>query len=372
LPIPILFTIPNFITAGSGRAMLNIVERLDREHFSPTICISQRGGNLDKEVGRLGVPLIEADFAISPKPYITLLSRSRNAAKVFRPHHFKLWHSFHYSDDYTEALIARFSGARSWIYTKKNMGWGGRAWKLRSLFASAIASQNRDMLTTFFSHPLYKRKAVLLPPGVDTKVFHPHVKPVLNLRSNLGINKSETVITCVAELVPVKGHPYLLQAMADLPNAHLFLAGRPSDAIYTQQLHRQVEDLGISNQVHFLGKVDDVPALLAESDIFVLPTISKGEGCPIALLEAMACGKACLATNVPGSRDLIQDRKTGLLAFPQDHESLSNALKTLIADPNLRIHLGQAAHGSILNGYTIDHEVGKYEALYQKMLRIWI
>lgn len=349
--------------------MLNIVERLDRQIFSPAVCVSQRGGKLAQEVEGLGIPFIEADFTVSPKPYATLLSRIWTAAKVFRPYHFKLWHSFHYSDDYTEALIARFSGAKAWIYTKKNMGWGGRAWKMRSLFASAIAVQNSDMLTNFFSHSLYKRKTMLLPPGVDTKNFHPNLKPVLNLRSGLGINKDEIVIACVAELVPVKGHPYLLKAMAMLPNAHLILAGRPSDVIYTQQLHQLVGDLGISNRVHFLGKVDDIPALLAESDIFILPTVSKGEGCPVALLEAMACGKTCVATNVPGSRDLIQDQKNGLLAFPEDHESLSNALKTLISDPNLRIQLGQAAYQSILSSYTIDHEVIKYETLYRKILK---
>lgn len=350
--------------------MLNIIERLDRNCFSPAVCISQRGGKLDQEVDRLGIPLIEADFTVSPRPYVTLLSRVQSAAKVFHPYQFKLWHSFHYSDDYTEALIARFSGAKAWIYTKKNMGWGSRAWKMRSLFASAIASQNSDMLTNFFSHSLYKRKSVLLPPGVDTKAFHPKVKPVLNLRSVFSINKDETIITCVAELVPVKGHLYLLKALTNLPNAHLFLAGRPSDETYTQKLHQQVQALGISNRVHFLGRVDDIPALLAESDIFVLPTIRKGEGCPIALLEAMACGKACVATNVPGSRDLIQDQKTGLLASPEDPESLSNVLRPLIANPNLRIQLGQASHQSIMNNYTIEHEAEKYEALYQKIVKI--
>jgi glycosyltransferase involved in cell wall biosynthesis len=350
--------------------MLNIVERLDRNLFSPAVCISQRGGKLDQEVEELGISLIEADFTISPKSYATLLSRAQDAAKVFRPYHFRLWHSFHYSDDYTEALIARFSGASAWIYTKKNMGWGGRAWKLRSLFASAIAAQNSDMLTHFFPHALFKRKAILVPPGVDTKVFHPDVKPALHVRSGLGINKDEMVITCVAELVPVKGHPYLLQAMTQLPKAHLFLAGRPSDETYTRKLHQQVQDLKISDRIHFLGKVDNIPALLAESDIFVLPTIRKGEGCPVALLEAMACGKACVATNVSGSRDLIQDQKSGLLASPEDHESLANALKTLTSDPHLRIRLGQAAHQLILNQYTIDHEVEKYETLYRKILKI--
>ena len=72
-PVRILFTIPNFITAGSGRAMLNIVERLDRKHFAPTVCVLKKGGNLDKEVERLGIPLLEAQFTIPAFPRWSLV-----------------------------------------------------------------------------------------------------------------------------------------------------------------------------------------------------------------------------------------------------------------------------------------------------------
>jgi len=102
---PILFTIPNFITAGSGRAMLNIIERLDRSKFSPAICVSRKGGDLDKMVDSLGIPFIEAPFTVSAKPYTTLIYRSWKTSQIFRPYKFKLWHSFHYLDDYTGNIV---------------------------------------------------------------------------------------------------------------------------------------------------------------------------------------------------------------------------------------------------------------------------
>src|SRR5262245_27237709 len=107
VPSPILFTIPNFITAGSGRPMLNIIERLDRSRYAPAVCVSKAGGNLDREVAALGIPFIEAPFTVAPKPYATLLWRTWRASALFRPYNFALWHSFHYADDYTEPIIAR-------------------------------------------------------------------------------------------------------------------------------------------------------------------------------------------------------------------------------------------------------------------------
>ncbi|HVO31341.1 MAG TPA: hypothetical protein VMV18_11410, partial [bacterium] len=127
-PARILFTIPNFITAGSGRAMLNIIERLDRARFEPGVMVLRRGGKLDAEVERLGIPLIAHQFTIPARPYHTLLRRAREAAAPLRDGRWELWHSFHYGDDYTEPLIARAAGARGWIFTKKNMNWHRRAW----------------------------------------------------------------------------------------------------------------------------------------------------------------------------------------------------------------------------------------------------
>src|ERR1700733_10785909 len=114
-PSPILFTIPNFITAGSGRAMLNIIERMDRRKFAPAVCVSRKGGDLDRVVDQLGLPFIEAPFTVQAKPYVTLPLRAWKAARAFRSYRFTIWHSFHYSDDYTEPVIARLSGAASWI-----------------------------------------------------------------------------------------------------------------------------------------------------------------------------------------------------------------------------------------------------------------
>lgn len=364
--IKILYTIPNFITAGSGGAMLNIIRRLDKSQFEPAVCVSKLGGKLDDEVGRLGLPLIDAQYFLKAKPYTSLLMRVINTAKIFKPHHFDLWHSFHYADDYTEPLVAYFSGATGWVYTKKNMNWHSNAWHVRSLLAKGIAVQNSDMLRDFFAGITYRHKTSLIPRGVDTQKFSPNHDGCQEIRQTHMIDTDAVLIGCVAHLVPVKGHPTLIEAVSGLDNVHVFLAGEAMDLDYASGLKTQVQRLGLSERVHFLGNVPDIPAFLAQMDLAVLPTWNRWrkEGCPVALLEAMACGKACVATDVPGSRDIIEDGVSGLLVPAQDAAALAVAIKQLAQSKDLRERMGAAARERVVSHFSIEKEVSAHQQLY--------
>jgi glycosyltransferase involved in cell wall biosynthesis len=367
-PIKILYTIPNFITAGSGRAMLNIIERLDKDRFAPAVCIAKLGGKLDNAVREMGIPLIEADFTISAKPYLNLYYRARKAARVFKPNGFDLWHSFHYTGEYTEPIIAHLSGAKAWVYTKKNMSWGDRSWLLRSFLAKRIITLNTDMENDFFDNPFLRRKVNFIPRGLVTEIFQPEIFSNPSLRKKFDIPETRILLGCVANLVPIKGHPILIEALAKISKSNLILAGNPLDEDYTLELQAQVRNLNLSSRVHFLGKVNNVPNFLTQIDIFILPTINRGEGCPVALLEAMACGKACIATDVPGSRDIIEDGVSGLLVLSEDPDALAAAIQRLIDHPDLREKLGAAARKRVLAHYTIEREVAAHEKLYGEIL----
>lgn len=368
-PIDILFTIPNFITAGSGQAMLHVVKRLNRDLFTPSIAVLKRGGQLEAEIEALGILLLEAPFTVAPRPLLTLPIRVRNASRHFKPYNFQIWHSYHYSDDYTEPLIARASGAKGWIYTKKNMGWGnGHGWQIRSFLASRIAAQNTAMIKRFFTSSRNRKKVTHLPPGVDVSLFRPDVPSRLGIRHQLGLSEKDILVGCVAHLVPVKGHPVLIQAFAQVPNAHLFLAGAPLDEEYTNKLKKICHDLGLENRVHFPGSIKDIPALHTELDIFVLPTLAKGEGCPVALLEAMACRKPCIATSIPGPEDVIKSGVNGILVPPEDEHALAKAINDLCASEEYREKLGENAYKHILAYYTIEREVAQLEAIYLDLI----
>jgi len=92
------------------------------------------------------------------------------------------------------------------------------------------------------------------------------------------------------------------------------------------------------------------------------------EGCPVALLEAMACGKPSVATNIPGSRDVIEHGVSGLLVPPEDPDALSEALLSLVRSAELRASLAEGARQRILANYTIEREVAEHEALYLEVM----
>ena len=350
--------------------MLNIIQRLDQDRFAPAVCVSKMGGRLDDVVLAMGIPLIEAPFTVPAKPYHRLYARARTAAHVFKSHGFDLWHSFHYGDDYSEPIIARLSGAKAWVYTKKNMNWHQNAWLLRSLLAAGIAAQNTDMLKDFFKSWPFRSKVKLIPRGVEALHFKPCKVDRFAYRAALGVTQDVVLVGLVAHLVPVKGHALLVAAAAYRPGVHLVFAGRAYDQAYVEQLEAQVKQLGLQGRVHFVGNVADMPHFLAQMDIIALPTLSRGEGCPVALLEAMACAKACIATDVPGSRDLIQDSVTGLLVPPEDPDALAGAIQRLAGDPDLRTRLGTAARQRVKAHYTIEQEVAAHEQLYREILKI--
>lgn len=366
--IGILFTIPNFITAGSGSAMLNIVRRLDRREFAPAVCVLKKGGALDAAVEEMGIPFLEAPMLVAPRPLWSLRRRARQAAAVFRPHGFQLWHSFHYADDYTEPLVARAAGAGAWIYTKKNMSWNSRSWFVRSILASRVAIQNTDMLRLFFKGPLLRRKVALIPPGVDTERYAPAVSHRSDLRARLGISEVALLVGCVANLLPIKGQRTLIQAIQSLPGAHVVLAGPRLDKDYARGLERLAEELDVAGRVHIVGAVSDVPALLSALDIFVLPSLLPGEGCPVALLEAMSSGLACVTSNVPGCREPVVNGRSGLLVPPEDPDALAGALIAL-GSPNVRMSFGEEARRRILDVFTLEQEARAYGRMYADLVR---
>lgn len=364
--IRILFTIPNFITAGSGGAMLNIVSRLDRKVFEPAVCVLKRGGKLDKVVEEMGIPLIEAPFVVGARPYSTLLWRAWKAARMFRTYRFDLWHSFHYGDDYTEPLVAYLSGTRAWVYTKKNMNWRGRAWKVRSVLARGIAAQNSRMVGEFFYERRFRRKTFLIPRGVDTVKFQPGAAPRLDMRGKLGTPPDAKVILAVGHVLPVKGHDLLLESVRGMAGVEIWIAGALADPSQAEKVRRLAESDGLAGKVRFLGNVGDVAGLHMEADLFVHP--SSQEGCPVALLEAMASGMACIATDVAGSQDVIESGKSGLLVPPLDTGALRASIQRVLSDETLRQGLGTEARRRIVEQYSIEREVAQHEEMYLRVL----
>jgi glycosyltransferase involved in cell wall biosynthesis len=116
-----------------------------------------------------------------------------------------------------------------------------------------------------------------------------------------------------------------------------------------------------------LGHVDDVRSVWRQAHIAVLPSRG-GEGIPMSLLEAAACGRPLVATDVPGCREVARPGKTGLLVPPDNPEALANALAALAADPVMRLRFGQAARQLVSEQYSSARIQREIVALYARLL----
>jgi glycosyltransferase involved in cell wall biosynthesis len=157
-------------------------------------------------------------------------------------------------------------------------------------------------------------------------------------RARLGISSTEVLGICVARLEAQKGIRSLLEAFRDVLGCRLWLVGEGSERA---NLKHKASELGLLGRVQFLGMRSDVPALLAAADFFVLA--SEYEGMSIALLEAMAAGLPCLATDVGETRLMLSGPRVGLVVPPRDTAALSLEMGRLAIDRNLRSLLGREA-----------------------------
>ncbi len=360
--IKILYTIPNFNTAGSGKVVYDLVKGLDKNLFEVEIACSSNKGAFFKEVEQLGIPIHIFETTSSYRPYLTLFSRIAKIRKFFKKHNFDIVHSWHWSSDWTEALAARWAGAE-WIYTKKAMSWGNKHWKIRSYLANFIITINEEMRSYFPN----KKNQQLIPLGVDTSYYSPHLFPIKPEAS-----ETFTIIT-VANLVPVKGIEVLLKAIKLLndPTIKLTVLGENTNE-YGKQLERLCAALSLQDQVSFLGKKADVRSYVAASDLYVIPTLNEGrkEGMPMALVEAMAMAIPVLGSNISGINFVLRDF-TELLFPANDEKVLAQKIIKLKQKTSAnRVALGAKLRQAVIENYRLEIFLQRHQALYLKLKTI--
>lgn len=360
--IKVLYTIPNFDTAGSGRALLNIAVHLNRHQFEPHIMCMHDRGDFFSIVKASGIPVHLFNYTTPMKPYWKGLLQCWKISRHFKNINPDIIHSFHYSADYSEALAARLAGIR-WVYTKKNMMWGGssaNAWKLRTRLASAIISLNKDMSHFFIGS---QRKNFYIPRGVDTQYFNTKSVPdAVDLPDH-------RFIVCVANLVPIKGVEILIDAFAfitaNFPDWSLCIVGDDSTP-YPQILKDRTQQRGISDKVIFTGKKLDVRGYLAASEIFVLPTLERGEGFPVVVAEAMAMGLVVFGSNVPGIRDQLE-KFPAFLFKAGDSAELAEKLAGYMRRSETELkELGNEFRNYCVQHFTVASEIASHEEVYRK------
>jgi glycosyltransferase involved in cell wall biosynthesis len=211
-------------------------------------------------------------------------------------------------------------------------------------------------------------------PPVDLAKFDSEGVSSNRLRDEFSLSRECTVIGTVGNVNPVKGHEYLIRAAAHIDGAtegNIFvpIAGSilESRSNYHERLEELRFELGVEDEVQFLGRLSDIPEFLSQIDVFVLPSVS--EACPMAVLEAMAMETPIVATEVGGIPEQIQDGESGWLVPSKDPEALADAVVEAIESRDEAARRAENARQRVLTTFSLERCVENHRRVYHQALK---
>ena len=359
----ILYLISELDVGGAETALFNLVTHLDRERFGQPVvaCLWGRG-----EVGRwladAGVEVISLGSSKAG-----LLRAVLRVRRLLRSGRFRLIHSFLFHANIAGRIAAAGTGvpAISAIRVMEvDRPLRVTLDRLTHRWAAAETCVSETVRRWSIERGLPAEKLVAIPNGIDCT--RPAAPPA-GLRRELGLADDAKIALFVGRLHRQKGPDLLLDAAVRLrqrlPGLHFVLAG---DGPMAGKLADDAERAGILPQFHLLGRRDDVLRLMADADLFVLP--SRWEGMPNAVLEAMAAGLPVVAADVGGCGELVVNGTTGILAAPEDAQQLADAIAKIAADPALAERMGGAGRERACGEFTVERMVRANEELYERVM----
>jgi L-malate glycosyltransferase len=269
---------------------------------------------------------------------------------------------------------ARIAGVRAIVSSRRDLGhldWyqgKRRRWLRRIQNLSAIVLANatpiRDALIS--EDGFAPEKLRVIHNGIDVEKFD--VGRGGRDRIFRGVGDAKLIVLVGNMHSEVKGHPVLIAAapavVHESPSTRFVLVG---DGQQRAGFEQQVAALGLERNFLFLGRRDDIPAILGGCDIAVLP--SRAEGLPNAVLEYMAAGLPTVVSNVGGNAELVENGVTGLVVPAGDSSALSTALLKLLHDPGLAREMASRGREFIVRNFGFDRLVREVDVLYTELLQ---
>lgn len=242
--------------------------------------------------------------------------------------------------------------------------------RLAAAFSHAELVQSVEDVATLRKLRVPETKLTVLGNGIDMARFGPDDHARARVRAELGFETHHVVIGAVGRLVREKGYPELLEAAASVvasnPDARFVIVGPhepdKADAVTEAETHT-ARQAG----VHFLGHRNDVDDLYRAMDVYVLA--SHREGFPRSAMEAAATGLPLVLTDIRGCRQVVEPETTGLMVPPRDAASMAQALRRLVADPELRRRLGAGSAAKAAAEFDQRRVIDTTLATYERVLQ---
>ena len=356
----VVYVVPNLGVGGAERHVIDLMSRLDRSRFAPSVvCIGEQGG-LFYALGEAGVPAVafgrtkpQAIMSLldlirvfrSTRPDVVIVAGfnaellGRVSAAITRVPHVVLW--LHNCDDIEPRTPLRRLSDR--VLDRVTAAYFG------------VAQRQVDYMRDQLGYPDHKIRVIR--NGVDATQFDGAGR---GPRSELGFDEHDLVVGILAALRPEKDHETFLRAAgiiaAKIPEARFLIVG---DGERRPGLEALARDLGVADRVVFAGVRQDVAAILNSMDVFVL---SSSVDCfPMALLEAMAASRPSVCTAVGGIPEIVEEGVTGCLVPAKDAEALADRVAHLLRSPEQRSQWGAAARERVDLHFTLRNCVQETE-----------
>lgn len=366
--IRVVHLITSLDIGGAETTLCRLATAMDRDRFDSRVISLLPPGPLAPGLARAGIPVSSLGVSRAWQGIPGLLALAARLRRL-RPHILQTWL---YHADLLGLLAGTLArcGVTAWNLRCADDAASTRSRRLtrwvcgRLAHRPAVVVVNSEAGRTYHRRLGYSpRRWLVIPNGVDTGVWKPCDATRAAVRRELGIAPGAIVIGLVANFDPVKDHRSFLRAagaLADATDVSFLLIGHGITGD-NPVLMRSAAETGLGDRVRFLGPRSDLHRLTAALDIASLSSTS--EGMPNVILEAMACGVPCVATDVGDVAAVIGD--TGIVVAPRCPEALAAGWRRLLSlGPEGRRRLGEAARERIEHHYSLPAMVRRYEELY--------
>jgi glycosyltransferase involved in cell wall biosynthesis len=375
--IRIMKTVTNFSCGGTEGQVHNFIKVLNRQRFDLQFACLKKYGLFLEEVEKMNIPIQEFPIRsfFHPKTWCQLWKM----ASFMRSQHIQISHSYNFYSNLIAVCAARLAGVPVVIASIRDRGvyltpMQKKVQKWVCDLADRILVNADSIRLWLIDQGVPEGKIILIKNGIDLSLYE-HASEVTNIRLELGIPLESRLVIMLARLNPQKGIDDFLQAAKIIrerhPDVHFLVVGDKlhfkdgevvSDVDYHEYLRQITESLGISNYTWFTGLRTDVPSMLAQSTVSVLP--SHSEGLSNSLIESMAAGLPLVATDVGGNPELVIQGVNGLLVPIRNPEALAEAINTILDDPNLAAEFGVASRRLCQEQFSMVKMASATEQIY--------
>ncbi|MCK4401029.1 GT4 family glycosyltransferase PelF [bacterium] len=364
----ILQIISTLDIGGAERQLVELVKRLDKDKYNITVCCITRGGPFEEDLRKLGI-----EYHILYKKFKLDFTVIFRLIHLIRRKKIDLVHTWMFTSNTWGRIAAWIAGVPVIIAEEHGAFYSSLR---HQISVDKLLLKCTDKIITVSDNlkesverigKIPHEKIIAIHNGIDINEFSTSINNA-NLKNELKIDSECPVVGIVARLDPLKDHESFLKAaghiVKELPEVRFLIVG---DGELMGKLESLAGEIGLREKVIFAGFRQDINNILSIIDVFVLCSTSEALG--IAILEAMACSKPVVATNVGGIPEVVDDGRTGILVPPENPQALADGIIRLLKNKEEARRMGLAGRKRVEQYFDINFTVEKTEQIYERLLQ---